>query len=87
MEFRDEERLGRRQAAERLADIAYALTAGLTLELRDGVGRVSVPVPDEVVLRRTSTSTGGRVHVELELSWSASPSPPTSHQPQGQEHD
>jgi amphi-Trp domain-containing protein len=75
MDFRHEERLGRRRAAERLADVAYALGAGMTLELRDGGGHVRVPVPEEVVLRRTSTATDGRVRVVLELSWST-PTPP-----------
>ena len=73
-EFDHEEHLSRQQAAERLADIAYALTAGATLELRatHEQQRVNVPVNDEVVLRRrTTTSDGDRVEVEVRLSWSA----------------
>ena len=40
----DEERLSRRQAAERLVDIAYALTAGEPLELNAAGRRITVPM-------------------------------------------
>ena len=70
-EFAHEERVSRQQAAERLVDIAYALTAGATLELRIGAETVSVPVTDQVLLRRTSTSKGDHVEVEVQLRWSA----------------
>ena len=70
-DFNHEERLSRQQAAERLVDIAYALTAGMTLELRLDGKQVRVPVTDEVLLKRTSTSDGERVEVEVELRWSA----------------
>jgi amphi-Trp domain-containing protein len=70
-EFEHEEHLSRQQAAERLVDIAYALTAGVTLELTREQERVNVPVNDEVVLRRSTTSDGDRVDVEVQLSWSA----------------
>ena len=70
-EFRNEEQVSRQQAAERLADIAYALTAGGTLELRTGGARVSIPVADEVLLTRESRSQGDRVEVHFELRWSA----------------
>jgi amphi-Trp domain-containing protein len=71
-EFNHEEQVSRRQAAERLADIAYALATGGTLELRTEGEQVKVPVADEVLVRRESRSTGGRVDVEVVLSWSAS---------------
>jgi amphi-Trp domain-containing protein len=70
-EFDQEERLSRQQAAERLVDIAYALSAGVMPELGTVDDRVSVPVPDTVLLRRRSTATGDHVAVEVELSWSA----------------
>lgn len=70
-EFRQEETISREQAAERLIDIAYALTAGGTLELRNGGRQVSVPVADEVLLKRESNADGGRVTVEVELTWLA----------------
>ena len=47
-EFNHEEQVSRRQAAERLADIAFALTAGGTLELRTAGEHVRVPVAEDV---------------------------------------
>ena len=70
-EFEYEELLPRQAAAERLADIAYALTGGETLELRRAGEQVTVPVPDEVLLVRRSTSARGRVAIEVRLSWSS----------------
>ena len=69
--YKDEERLSRQRAAERLVDIAYALTAGGPLELGAAGRRVTVPVPGELVLQRELNSEGGRVELELELTWSA----------------
>jgi amphi-Trp domain-containing protein len=70
-EFNHEERLSRQRAAERLADIAYALTVGGTLEVRTGGGRVQVPVAEKVLLTRVSRTAGDRVVVEVRLTWSA----------------
>ena len=70
-DFAYEEHLSRQQAAERLVDIAYALTAGATLELRTNGAHVNVPVADEVVLKRTSTADGGHVDVHIQLRWRA----------------
>ncbi len=69
--FKHEERVSRRQAAERLADIAFALTAGETLELRAGGERLKLRVTDDLLLRRRARATGDHVLVELELSWLA----------------
>ena len=69
--FKHEERVSRREAAERLADIAFAITAGETLELRAGGERLRVQVADELLLRRRGKATGDQVSVELELSWLA----------------
>jgi amphi-Trp domain-containing protein len=74
-EFTHEERVSRQQAAERLVDIAYALTGGATLELRTHGEHVNVPVADEVVLRRASTTDGERVDVHIQLSWSGTRTP------------
>jgi amphi-Trp domain-containing protein len=65
----DEERLSRRQAAERLVDIAYALTAGGPLELSAASRRVTVPVANELRLERELRSEGGQVELELQLTW------------------
>ncbi len=70
-EFRQDERLSRQQAAERLIDIAYALTAGGPLELIAAGRRVTVPVDKELRLERWLRSNGDRIELELELSWSA----------------
>jgi amphi-Trp domain-containing protein len=66
--FKHEERVSRRQAAERLMDIAFSLTAGETLELRAGCERLRDRVADEVRLTRQGKTTGDPVSVELELS-------------------
>lgn len=66
----DEERLSRREAAERLTDIAYGLTSGGPIELRIDGRSVKLPVGDDLVLKRESTSDEGRTRLELELSWS-----------------
>ena len=47
-EFKQDERLSRQQAAERLIDIAYALTAGGPLELIAAGRRITVPVDKEL---------------------------------------
>ena len=54
---KEEERLSRQQAAERLIDIAYALTAGRPLELSAAGRRVTVPVA-------TGAAAGARAEVE-----------------------
>jgi amphi-Trp domain-containing protein len=69
--FKHEEQVSRQQAAERLADIAYALTAGGTLELRTNGEQLRVPVANEVLVKRKTTSNGDRVDVEVVLTWSA----------------
>ena len=78
----DEVRLSRREAAERLTDIAYGLSAG-RIEMRIDGHSVKLPVGDDLVLKRESTSHGARNRVALELSWSTalvsrapSPKPP-----------
>jgi amphi-Trp domain-containing protein len=69
--FKHEQQLSRQQAAERLADIAFALVADDTRELRAEVEDVTVPVASEVLLTRESKSHGDRVEIEVGLSWCA----------------
>ena len=71
----DEERLSRPQAAERLVDIAYALTAGGPLELNAAGRRITVPMGNELRLGRTLRSEGDRVELELELTWAIPEAP------------
>jgi amphi-Trp domain-containing protein len=70
-QFRQGERLSREQAAERLIDIAYGLTAGGPLELIAAGRRTTVPVDRELRLERWLRSNGDRVELVLELSWPA----------------
>ena len=63
------ERVSRQQAAEQLTDVAYALMTGGELRLK-GDRQVTVPIADEVVLKRNDSANGDRVALELELSWS-----------------
>jgi amphi-Trp domain-containing protein len=67
---KEEEQLSRQQVAERLIDIAYALTAGGPLELGAAGRRVTVPVADELHLERELKAKGDRLEFGLELSWS-----------------
>jgi len=66
----DSERVSHHRAAERLVDLAYALTMGGPLELELAGERVSVPVAREVVVQSSSASDGRHVTVELAVSWS-----------------
>jgi amphi-Trp domain-containing protein len=68
---KEAERLSRQQAAERLIDIAYALTGGGPLELTAAGRRITVPVAGELRLDRQLKSKGDQVALELELTWSA----------------
>jgi amphi-Trp domain-containing protein len=70
-EFKQDERVSRQQAAERLIDIAYALTTGGPLELIAAGHRVTVPIEKELRLERQLRSNGDRVELQLELSWPA----------------
>ena len=54
--FEHKERISRQRAAERLADLAYALAAGE--QLRIGGELVSVPAGDELMLEVKSKSAG-----------------------------
>jgi amphi-Trp domain-containing protein len=67
---KEAEQLTPQQAAERLIDIAYALTAGGPLELNGTGRRISVPVAGEVRLERELKSKGDQVELEIELTWS-----------------
>ena len=67
------ERLSRQLAAERLTDVAYALMTGGPLTL-NGEREVTVPIADEIVLKRSGTANGDRIQLELQLSWSTAKS-------------
>jgi amphi-Trp domain-containing protein len=61
-------RLSRQKAAERLTDIAYALTTGGRLKLGDEE-EVSIPAADHVALKCATRSEDGRIELGIELSW------------------
>jgi len=66
----EKEHVSRRQAAERLVDLAYALTTGGRLELTVDGERVNMPLADELRLERNLRSKADLVELTLELSWS-----------------
>jgi len=66
----DRERLAPSRAAERLVDLAYALTVGGSMEIHVDGERVSVPLAREIVLESASESNGREVKLELALTWS-----------------
>jgi amphi-Trp domain-containing protein len=68
---KEQEQLSRQHAAERLIDIAYALTAGGPLELSAAGRRITVPVGGELRLERELKSQGDEVQLDLALTWSA----------------
>ena len=69
--------MSRRQAAERLVDLAYMLTTGRPLEVSQEGEIVRVAVPEELVFERQSRSEGDRVELDLGLRWSSAAEPPT----------
>jgi amphi-Trp domain-containing protein len=74
-DYSDEEHLSRREAAERLTDIAYGLTSGGPIELTIHGCSVKLPVGEDLVLKRESGSNQGRTRLHLELSWSTATVP------------
>ena len=67
------ERLSRRQAAEQLTDLAYALMTDGPLTF-DGNSRLAAPVADEIDLRCTGTTVGDRARLQIELTWATADS-------------
>ena len=63
----DRERLSPNRAAERLVDLAYALTVGGLMEIHMDGERVSVPVARELVLESASESSH-RVEVLFKMA-------------------
>ena len=74
-DFEHEEQVTRVEAAQRLVDIAYALTGGDTFELRHEGAHITVPVSDDVVLVHRTTSTGDEIEVDVLVTWSAPAAP------------
>ena len=70
LERNDREHVSRQKAAERLADLAYALTTGGSLELSVDGERLSIPLADDVLLERDLRAGAAHVELEVSLSWS-----------------
>ena len=75
--YRQTDRVSRQQAAERLIDLAYALTVGRPLEVKLDAERMRVPIADQVVFERESKSNNNRFALGLELSWSTPEAEPS----------
>ena len=69
LERRHTEHVSRQKAAERLADLAYALTTGGSLELSVDGERLSVPLADDLLLERDLKADADGVALEVSLSW------------------
>ena len=68
MKHEDSEHLSRQQVAERLTDIAYALTVGSKVRIGNDQ-EVDLAVAGRVTLVRDSTSQDGRTELGIRLSW------------------
>ena len=66
----------RREAAERLTDIAYALVTGGPIEFTINGERLSVPIADGIRLKRSLKAEGSDVELDIQLSWSTVHSAP-----------
>jgi amphi-Trp domain-containing protein len=70
LEHKETEHVTRQVAAERLTDIAYALSTGGQFNFTMNGEQLSVPIGDGVRLKRELRLTDRHVELELELSWS-----------------
>ena len=82
LEHKETEHVTRQVAAERLTDIAYALSTGGRFDFTMNGEQLSIPIGDGVRLKRELSLTAEHVELELELSWSTAhagpPSPPSA---------
>jgi len=82
LEHKETEHVTRQVAAERLTDVAYALSTGGQFNFTMNGEQLTVPIGEGVRLRRELTLTDKHVVLELELSWStahaSAPSPPSA---------
>ena len=64
-----QEQLSRRDAAERLIDIAYMLTAGGPLELSIGGRRIKIPMGSEMRLEQELKANDDRIQLAVTVTW------------------
>ena len=64
-----QQRLSRQDAAERLIDMAYMLTAGGALELTIEGRRIKVPMGSELRLEHELKTDEDRIELEVTVTW------------------
>ena len=67
--FTHRERMSRRQAAERLTDVAYALVVRSPLALQIDGQRVVVPDAEELIVQWDVGYADGRLQLEMVVRW------------------
>jgi hypothetical protein len=79
-DFKHNERMSRRQAAEPLTDAAYALVARSPVALQIDGQRLVVPDAEELLVQWDVGYADGRLQLKMEVGWpgAASSRPPTA---------
>jgi hypothetical protein len=70
--FKHAERMSRRQVAERLTDVAYALVVRSPAALQIDGQRVMVPDAEELLVQWDVGFADGRLQLQMEMSWPGS---------------
>ena len=70
--FKHAERMSRRQVAERLTDVAYALVVRSPAALQIDGQRVMVPDAEELLVQWDVGFADGRLQLQMEVSWPGS---------------
>ena len=68
-DFKHTERISRRQAAERLTDVAYALVVRSPGALQIDGQRVVVPDAEELLVQWDVGYADGRLQLQMEVGW------------------
>ena len=68
-DFKHSERISRRQAAERLTDVAYALVVRSPVALQIDGRRVVVPDAEELLVQWDVGYADGRLQLEMVVRW------------------
>jgi hypothetical protein len=71
-DFKHSKRLSRRQAAERLTDVAYALVVRSPVALQIDGQRVVVPDAEELLVQWDVGYADGRLQLEMVVRWPGS---------------
>jgi hypothetical protein len=68
-DFKHSEHISRRQAAERLTDVAYALVVRSPVALQIDGQRVVVPAHEELLVQWELGYADGRLQLKMEVGW------------------